>query len=158
MHLRKTLDQSRPSRSKSGHSTVGQGLTSSDPGHDNTEWKRGGCLWCSIVSKNIIRYCCDGWVKYECANSIQELTGAVSPCVHGFLNNHSNPLSAPPELLHQPLFPFLFVDPSWTHTLHTFPGTGEVESSRGQCMRWMRGRQSYSFRERPSGSEVPVDA
>ena len=36
MHLRKTLDQSRPSRSKSGHSMAGQGLTSSDPGHDNT--------------------------------------------------------------------------------------------------------------------------
>ena len=45
LHLRKTLDQSWPSQSKLGHSTMGQGLTWSDLGHDNTAlWKQSTWL------------------------------------------------------------------------------------------------------------------
>ena len=42
------------------------------------------------------------------------------------------------------LYPQLLTNAD-SNTHQTFPGTWEVESLRGQCIRWMAGRQSYSF-------------
>ena len=90
------------------------------------------------VTITLVAVVCTGMLNRDSIGGKYSTTYRYCPHL-SFLNNHSIPPNAPPELCHQPFSPQVFIDPHELALRHSsyFPGTGELESLRGQCTRWM---------------------